>query len=101
MLDKPDPIATAAQVVAAYHEIFPLTEPEIEVLFRLAVTRLCLSVCIAAKQTRDVPENEYLNISNAPAWLLLEKLETVSLDWPTQFFRYACGIPVVKDQSQG
>jgi 4-aminobutyrate aminotransferase-like enzyme/Ser/Thr protein kinase RdoA (MazF antagonist) len=98
MLDKPDPISTVAPVVAAYHEIFPLTEAEVEVLYRLAVTRLCLSVCIAAKQTHDVPDNEYLKISNAPAWALLEKLQTVPLDWPTQVFRYACGIPVVKDQ---
>ena len=99
MLDKPDPIGAAAQVVAAYHEIYPLTEYEVDSLYTLAVTRLSFSVCIAARQTRDVPDNEYLNISNAPAWSLLEKLQDIPLDWPTRVFRYACGMPVVKEQT--
>jgi 4-aminobutyrate aminotransferase-like enzyme/Ser/Thr protein kinase RdoA (MazF antagonist) len=97
MLDKPNPISAAAQVVAAYHETYSLTESEIEVLYTLAVTRLCCSVCYAAKQTRDVPDNEYLNISNAPAWALLEKLSTVQVEWPTRMFRYACGLPTVRE----
>ena len=96
MLDKPDPIGAAAQVVAAYHEINPLTESEVDALYTLAVTRLCCSVCYAARQTRDVPENEYLNISNAPAWALLEKLSPQSFAWSRRMFRYACGLPITK-----
>ena len=95
MLDKADPVAAAAQVVTAYHEAYPLTQSEVDVLFTLAVTRLCCSVCFAAKQTREVPDNEYLNISNAPAWALLERLSTVPFDWPTRVFRYSCAMPVV------
>ena len=95
MLDKPDPIGAAAQVVAAYHETYPLDDTEVEVLYTLAATRLCCSVCFAARQTHEAPDNEYLNISNAPAWRLLEKLSNISLDWPTRIFRYACGLPVV------
>jgi 4-aminobutyrate aminotransferase-like enzyme/Ser/Thr protein kinase RdoA (MazF antagonist) len=97
MLDKADPIATAATVVSAYQEVFPLTETEIDVLYRLAVTRLCFSVCIAAKQTREAPDNAYLNISNAPAWSLLERLQDIPLEWPTRVFRFAAGMPMVKD----
>ncbi len=97
MLNKPDPIGAAAQVVAAYHEIYPLSESEIDVLYTLAATRLSCSVCYAARQTRDVPGNEYLNISNAPAWTLLEKLSKVPFEWPTQVFRYASGLPVLKE----
>jgi 4-aminobutyrate aminotransferase-like enzyme/Ser/Thr protein kinase RdoA (MazF antagonist) len=99
MLDKPDPIGAAAQVVAAYHETYPLTEPETDALYTLAVTRLCCSVCYAAKQTRDAPDNEYLNISNRPAWALLERLASVEFDWPMRVFRYACGLPVVERQA--
>ena len=98
MLDKPDPIGAAAQVVAAYHETYPLDDTEVEVLYTLAATRLCCSVCFAARQTHEAPDNEYLNISNAPAWRLLEKLSNISLDWPTRIFRYACGLPVVNGQ---
>ena len=100
MLDKPDPIGAAAQVVAAYHEVYPLTEPEIEALYTLAVTRLCCSVCYAAKQTSDAPDNEYLNISNTPAWALLERLSTGEIDWPARVFRFACGLPVVRETSR-
>jgi 4-aminobutyrate aminotransferase-like enzyme len=99
MLDKPDPIAAAAHVVAAYHEIYPLTEVEIEVLYTLAATRLCCSVCFAAKQTREAPDNEYLNISNAPAWKLLDRLSSIPPEWPTRMFRYACGLPGLKETS--
>jgi 4-aminobutyrate aminotransferase-like enzyme/Ser/Thr protein kinase RdoA (MazF antagonist) len=100
MLDKPDPIGAAAQVVAAYHETYPLTEAEIDALYTLAVTRLCCSVCYAAKQTRDAPDNEYLNISNRPAWTLLERLATVGFDWPTRVFRFACGLPLERQASR-
>jgi len=100
MLDEPDPIQAAAQVIVAYHEEFPLTESEIDVLYTLTVTRLCLSVCIAAQQTRDVPENEYLNISNAQVWSLVERLQHLPFDWPTRVFRFAAGMPVVTDQPE-
>ena len=60
MLDKPDPIATVADVVAGYHEIFPLTDTEIEVLFPLACMRLCTSVSMSAYQRQLAPDNEYL-----------------------------------------
>ena len=99
MLDKRDPIGVAAQVVTAYHETYPLTESEIDALYTLAVTRLCCSVCFAARQTRAAPDNEYLSISNTPVWALLEKLASIPLDWPTRVFRYACGLPVVKEQA--
>src|SRR5205807_7833388 len=81
-----------------YHETYPLDDTEVEVLYTLAATRLCWSVCFAARQTHEAPDNEYLNISNAPAWWLLEKLSNISLDWPTRIFRYACGLPVVHGQ---
>lgn len=97
MLDKPDPIASAVQVVAAYHETYPLIDAEVDVLYTLAVTRLCCSVCYAEHQKLQAPENDYLSISNAPAWKLLEHLSGVVPDWPSRMFRYACGMPIVKD----
>jgi 4-aminobutyrate aminotransferase-like enzyme/Ser/Thr protein kinase RdoA (MazF antagonist) len=100
MLDKRDPIGAAARVVTAYHETYPLTESEIDALYPLAVTRLCCSVCFAARQTSDAPDNEYLNISNTPAWALLERLPKLEFDWPRQVFRYACGLPVVRKGSR-
>lgn len=98
MLDKPAPIEAAACVVAAYHETYPLTEPEIDALFTLSLTRLGCSVCFAAEQTRAAPDNEYLNISNAPAWRLLEKLSHISPKLAKQMFRFSCGLPLAKSR---
>jgi 4-aminobutyrate aminotransferase-like enzyme/Ser/Thr protein kinase RdoA (MazF antagonist) len=91
MLDKQDPIAAAAEVVAGYHEIRPLDGAETDALYTLAATRLCASVCYAAKQARQAPHNDYLKISNRPAWELLEKLASYPAEWPREVFRRVCG----------
>jgi len=63
VLDKPDPLAIAVPVVSGYGEEFPLLENEIAALFGLVLLRLCMSVCLAAEQTRLRPDNEYLQVS--------------------------------------
>jgi 4-aminobutyrate aminotransferase-like enzyme/Ser/Thr protein kinase RdoA (MazF antagonist) len=90
MLDEPDPVAAAAQVVAAYHRERPLTASEIGALVPLALARLALSVCYAAWQGREAPHNHYLNISNSPAWALLECLHGMPHGWPQEVFERAC-----------
>jgi 4-aminobutyrate aminotransferase-like enzyme/Ser/Thr protein kinase RdoA (MazF antagonist) len=92
MLDQQDPIAAAAQVTAAYHRERPLTEPELDALYTLATTRLAMSVCYAASQSRHAPENDYLNISQRPVWTLLDRLASIPEDWPGEVFRRACGV---------
>jgi 4-aminobutyrate aminotransferase-like enzyme len=39
-----------------------------------------------------------LNISNAPAWLLLEQLQEIPIDEPANLFRSVCGFPRAKNQ---
>ena len=91
MLDKQDPIAAAAQVVAGYRQVRPLAEAETDALYTLAAARLATSVCFAANQARQAPHNAYLNISNRPAWALLERLAAFPADWPREVFRRTCG----------
>ncbi|HEX7049085.1 MAG TPA: aminotransferase class III-fold pyridoxal phosphate-dependent enzyme [Longimicrobiales bacterium] len=91
MMDHDDPLAAAAQVVRGYHATFPLTEPETEALFPLICLRLCVSVVLAAHQRRREPDNAYLSVSEAPAWALLERLETVDPRRVTDALREACG----------
>ena len=91
MLDKPDPIAAAAQVVSGYHQVRLLSEAETGALYTLAAARLCASVCYAADQARQAPGNHYLSVSNRPAWALLEKLASFPADWPCEVFRRVCG----------
>jgi 4-aminobutyrate aminotransferase-like enzyme len=92
MLGKQDPIAAAAQVVAAYHQDRPLIEAEVDALYALAATRLAMSVCYCAWQSSNAPQNDYLNISNQPAWELIEQLEALPAGGPRDVFRRACGM---------
>jgi len=95
MLDKTDPLAVAGRVIAGYHQSFPLTEQELAVLFDLICMRLCMSVCHAANQSRHEPDNEYLRISEKPAWDLLNKLANIHPRLARYTFRDACGLSPV------
>jgi 4-aminobutyrate aminotransferase-like enzyme/Ser/Thr protein kinase RdoA (MazF antagonist) len=95
MLDKIDPLAAAKTIVAGYHRVFPFTEPELAVLFDLICMRLCMSVCHAANQYRHEPDNDYLRISEQPAWVLLKKLADQHPNLAHYTFRQACGLPPV------
>ncbi len=63
VLGKEDPYAAAAPVIEGYREEFELTNDELDALWPLVRLRLCMSVCIAAYQLRQNPDNEYLGIS--------------------------------------
>jgi 4-aminobutyrate aminotransferase-like enzyme/Ser/Thr protein kinase RdoA (MazF antagonist) len=92
MLGKPAPLAAAAHVVTGYHEAFPLAEGELEILFSLICMRLCVSVTNSAYQRTVMPANEYLTISEAPAWELLERLAAIHPQFAHFLFRHACGL---------
>ena len=84
MLDQRDPIAAAAEVTAAYRTARPLGDAELAALYPLARTRLAMSVCYCAWQASEAPGNEYLNISNRPAWALLERLAALPEGWAAE-----------------
>lgn len=63
LLDKPDPLASAGEVVAGYVSEWPLNDDELAAVWWLMLKRLCMSVCLAAYQQRQKPDNAYLDIS--------------------------------------
>ena len=63
VLGSDDPFASASHVTEGYREEFSLYEEELDVLWKLVRLRLAMSVCIAADQLRQRPENEYLRVS--------------------------------------
>lgn len=63
VLGKDDPFDAAAPVIEGYREEFELNQDELDALWPLVRLRLCMSVCIAAHQQAEQPENEYLGIS--------------------------------------
>lgn len=63
VLGESDPVAAAEEVVEGYTSEFTLLDNEREALWPLVLLRLCMSVCVAAYQRRQQPDNEYLSIS--------------------------------------
>ncbi len=80
MMAKADPRAIAARIVCGYHRRFSLPASECSWLGYLIAIRLCLSVSNSARQKQQAPDNEYLTISERPAWNLLGALAEVNLD---------------------
>ncbi len=87
-----DPLSHMTQLVAGYHQVYPIKEAELEVLFGLIIARLLITVCNAANNARIEPENEYLQVSADPAWTILEKFKTIHPEFAEAFFRNACGM---------
>jgi len=95
LLDKPEPLQAVAQVTSGYHAVNPLTAAEIAALWDLVCMRLCVSVCHAAHQRALRPDNEYLSISEQPAWAALEKLAQIHPRLAHYTLRAACDLPAV------
>jgi 4-aminobutyrate aminotransferase-like enzyme/Ser/Thr protein kinase RdoA (MazF antagonist) len=93
MLNKPDPLAVAAEIVKGYHAEYALIEDEIAALFGLARLRLCMSVCIGAHQRRLRPDDDYLAISQRPISDTLPKLAQIHPRFAEAVFRHACALP--------
>ncbi len=93
MLDKADPLTLGAHIVRGYHEVFPLTDLELALLYPLICIRLCVSVSLSAYRQKKAPEDKYLTISEAPAWKLLTQLAESGADLAHFMFRQAAGLP--------
>jgi len=95
ILGHREPLEAAMQLVAGYHEAFPLAESEIALLFPLIGMRLAVSVTNSAHRKCLVPDDPYVTVSEAPAWVALEKLAQIHPRFAHYRFREACGLPPV------
>jgi 4-aminobutyrate aminotransferase-like enzyme/Ser/Thr protein kinase RdoA (MazF antagonist) len=91
VLGKDDPVAAAATVVRGYQDVRPLDDDEIESLFGLVLLRLCTSVCVAARQQTERPDDAYLSISQGPIGRTLPLLAALDPVAVAASFRYARG----------
>ncbi len=91
-MHQKEPLSAAAEIVKGYHTAFPLEDQELEMLYFLIAARLVISVCNSAKNKKEEPNNEYLLISEKPAWNLLEKWRALSPSFAYYRFREACGL---------
>ncbi|MGH9970209.1 MAG: aminotransferase class III-fold pyridoxal phosphate-dependent enzyme [Pyrinomonadaceae bacterium] len=100
VLGKASPIAAAVPVVAGYHEENPLNQDEIDALFGLVLMRLCMSVCLAAYQQRQRPDNEYLEISQRSIEKSLPGLTAIDSRLAAAAFRSACGFAPLSEKAE-
>jgi len=74
MLDQPEPLQAAAEIVAGYDAVRRLTLDEREALFPLVCGRLGTTIAIAAERRTIDPSHPNWYVTEARAWALLERL---------------------------
>ena len=91
MFGESDPLAVAAPMVRGYCERVTPTDDELAALFGLVALRLCTSVCIAADQQLQRPDNEYLGVSQSAIARTLPLLAEIPFSLAEAVFREAAG----------
>jgi 4-aminobutyrate aminotransferase-like enzyme/Ser/Thr protein kinase RdoA (MazF antagonist) len=91
VLGKADPLAAATAVTRGYHGVRPVDDDEIAALFDLVLLRLCMSVCVAARQQKERPRDAYLSVSQGPIGETLPKLAALDPEVVAAAFRQARG----------
>jgi 4-aminobutyrate aminotransferase-like enzyme/Ser/Thr protein kinase RdoA (MazF antagonist) len=92
MFNKEKPLETAKHVIRGYNSVLHLEELELDLLYYLICARLCLGVTMYAYSSSKHPDNEYLTISEKPAWELLEKMIRINPGLAKTEFKKACQI---------
>ncbi|MDH7447774.1 aminotransferase class III-fold pyridoxal phosphate-dependent enzyme [Aquimarina sp. 2201CG14-23] len=91
--DKENPLEWASIILKSYHNVLPLEEVEIKVLYYLIAARLCTSVCNSAHSRKINPDNTYATVSEKSAWNMLYKWIRISPIRAENTFREAIGFP--------
>jgi len=88
VLDKSDPLSSAREVIKGYLFEVALTDTELELLWPLTLMRLCMSVCIAAFQQQQKPDNKYLDISQQSIRRSLPQLLSITSEKLSQSLKH-------------
>ena len=91
LFGKEDPISWAVETIKGYHSQLPLLKEELEILYYLIAGRLIMGLCKTANEKKVQPDNEYILISEQPAWNLLKKWITINPIYATNQFLIAAG----------
>jgi 4-aminobutyrate aminotransferase-like enzyme/Ser/Thr protein kinase RdoA (MazF antagonist) len=92
VLDKPDPLRVAAEIVRGYGSEHALLDEELAQLWDLVRLRMCLSACMAAHQQPMRPDDEYLAVSQGPIRRTLPAVSRIHSRVAHRAFRLACGM---------
>ena len=88
-----DPVGTAVEIIAGYHETIPLEDAELRILYDLIAARLIMLNVIASWRVGIHPDNrEYIIGGVEETWTTLEAWRALdSADVTKKFFRI-CGL---------
>lgn len=89
MLDKPEPLYAASEIISAYTRKYALTPAEIEALYPLTASRLCMSLCYAAHNAHAKSGDDYQQVTSGPAWRLLQHLAHIPAHTAARIMRGA------------
>jgi len=99
ILGMNDPIGLASHIIGAYHEIIPLMEDEVDLLYHLIASRLCTSVCNSSYSQKQEPENEHIRVSQKQVFAMLRKWISINPVYAAAEFRRAAGMTPVARRS--
>ncbi|SPF04834.1 aminotransferase class III-fold pyridoxal phosphate-dependent enzyme [Streptomyces sp. MA5143a] len=99
MVRKADPLTAAAEVVAGFHSVLPLTEEELAAVYPLAAARLCMN---AVTWTRRVAESDtpYGRSRVRHTWPTIARVARICPEVAEATFRVACGLPPTREQGR-
>lgn len=98
-LKTPDPLAVAGQIIASYHQLHPLNEAELELLYYHIAARMMISLTVSAINKNEHPENEYLQITDQDAWYLAQQWKSIHPAYAHYYFRSVCNLePCTKNE---
>lgn len=100
IMHQNDPLTAAIPIVKGYHSSFQLQEEELAHLYISIAMRLVISVTKSAINKQKEPNNEYLLISEKPAWELLKKWINIHPDFAEYTFRNSCNYTAHPAQKQ-
>jgi Ser/Thr protein kinase RdoA (MazF antagonist) len=90
-IGKDDPLQASSTVIGAYHQVLPLREDEIGLVYDLLLARNAISVVICARRAKHNAEApSYLESYYEPCMAALDQLLTVGRDKVTSAIRAAC-----------
>ncbi|NKJ02833.1 phosphotransferase [Novosphingobium sp. SG707] len=81
MADEADPLLSAAEIIAGFHEVLPLNKAEQAIMLDLITARFMITVLITEWRAARYPENrEYIMRNNGLAWAGLDHIAGLSRD---------------------
>ena len=97
--DKENPLEWASVILKSYHEILPIEEKEVTVLYYLIAARLSISVCNSAHSKKENPDNSYALVSEKQAWKMLYRWLSINPIAAENSFRSAIGLSALQAKS--